>query len=86
MEVVRYLLTTDIDINQINKLGWTALLEAVILGDGGEAYQQIVGLLLDAGADQSIGDNEGVTAHEHAKASNQRDITKLLEKSQSNRN
>ena len=58
-EVVRYLLTTDIDIDQINKLGWTALLEAVILGDGGETYRTIVSLLLEAGADTSIGDNEG---------------------------
>ncbi len=86
VDVVRYLLTTDIDINQINKLGWTALLEAVILGDGGATYQQIVGLLLDAGADLSIGDNEGVNALEHAKARNQREITKLLENSQSSGN
>ena len=36
VEVVRYLLEeTDVDVDHVNNLGWTALLEAVILGDGG---------------------------------------------------
>ena len=33
---------TDIDVNHVNDLGWTALLEAVILGDGGERHQEVV--------------------------------------------
>ena len=49
-ETVRILLATEIDIDHVNNLGWTALLEAVILGDGGPVYQEIVGLLIDAGA------------------------------------
>ena len=51
----------------MNNLGWTALLEAVILGDGGEAHTEIVRLLLAAGADRSIADRDGVTALEHAR-------------------
>ena len=43
-----------------------ALLEAVILGDGGPIYQEIVGLLVDAGAKQ-IPDRDGVTPLEHAR-------------------
>ena len=78
VEVVRYLLTTAVDIDHVNKLGWTALLEAVILGDGGPTYQQIVTLLLDAGADLAIGDHQGVTALEHAKARGQTAIAVLL--------
>lgn len=80
VEVVRYMLTTRVDVNQINRLGWTALLEAVILGDGGKTYRKIVRLLVEAGADTSIGDHDGVTALEHARACNQREIIKLLEK------
>lgn len=57
---------TSIDVNHVNRLGWTALLEAVILGDGGPAHQQIVGLLLDAGADPAIADGDGVTPLAHA--------------------
>ena len=51
-ETVRILLGTDIDIDHVNNLGWTALIEAVILGDGGPVFQEIVGLLVDAGAAQ----------------------------------
>src|SRR6185503_6019834 len=39
---VRRVVQTDIDVNHLNDLGWTALLEAVILGDGSTAYHQIV--------------------------------------------
>jgi hypothetical protein len=35
VETVRLLLGTAIDVDHVNNLGWTALLEAVILGDGG---------------------------------------------------
>jgi uncharacterized protein len=38
---VRRVVRTSIDVNQVNDLGWTALLEAVILGDGSKRYQQI---------------------------------------------
>ena len=59
-ETVRILLATDIDIDHVNDLGWTALIEAVILGDGGPVFQEIVGLLVDAGA-KSIPDRDGNT-------------------------
>jgi uncharacterized protein len=64
-ETVRILLATAIDVDHVNNLGWTALIEAVILGDGGPLYQEIVGLLVDAGA-QNIPDQDGVTPLEHA--------------------
>lgn len=79
VDVVRYLLTTEVDVNHVNKLGWTALLEAVILGDGGPTYQKIVALLIDNGADVTIGDSQGITALEHARAKKQNVITELLE-------
>jgi ankyrin repeat protein len=79
VDVVRYLLTTDIDVNQVNNLGWTALLEAVILGDGRITYQKIVDLLLNNGADQTIGDDQGVTPLQHARSRQQEEIVRLLE-------
>jgi ankyrin repeat protein len=65
-ETVRILLATDIDVDHVNNLGWTALLEAVILGDGGPVYQEIVGLLVDAGA-KNIPDRDGKIPLEHAR-------------------
>ena len=66
VEYVRRVVKTDIDVNHVNDLGWTALLEAVILGDGGKRYQEIVKILLDAGADRNLADRNGVTALAHA--------------------
>ena len=66
VDYVRRVVRTDIDVNHVNDLGWTALLEAVILGDGSERYQDVVATLLAAGADRRIPDRNGVTALEHA--------------------
>ena len=38
VETVKLLLTTKIDVNHVNNLGWTCLLEIVILGDGGARH------------------------------------------------
>lgn len=69
---------TDIDVDHVNDLGWTALLEAVILGDGGRAHQKIVALLLAAGADRGLADADGTTALEHAERRGFGEIAALL--------
>ncbi|MET0965714.1 MAG: ankyrin repeat domain-containing protein [Nakamurella sp.] len=68
VDYVRRVVSTGINVNHINDLGWTAMLEAVVYGDGSEPYQQIVGILLAAGADPGIADANGRTALEHAQA------------------
>lgn len=78
VDYVRRVVQTDIDVNHVNDLGWTALLEAVILGDGSEPYQQIVSILLDAGADRSIGDHDGVTPLQHAQSKGQAEVAATL--------
>ncbi len=78
VEYVRRVVQTDTDVNHVNDLGWTALLEAVILGDGSDPYQEIVRILLAAGADPSIADNDGVTALEHAVAMGQSEVAAIL--------
>ncbi|MET9515378.1 ankyrin repeat domain-containing protein [Streptomyces sp. NPDC002994] len=54
------------EVDHVNRLGWTALLEAVILGDGGRTHQEIVELLLTAGATPDLPDADGVTPLAHA--------------------
>ena len=66
VDYVQRVVETGIDVNHVNNIGWTALLEAVILGDGGQRHQDIVRILLNAGADASIPDGDGVTAVRHA--------------------
>ncbi len=78
VETVRILLATRININLVNNLGWTALLEAVILGDGSAAYVEIVRLLVEAGADVTIADQDGVNALQHAERRNFKDIASLF--------
>lgn len=72
------LAVTDIEVDHVNRLGWTALLEAVILGDGGPAHQEIVRLLLAAGADRELADGDGVTALAHAERRGYAGIAELL--------
>lgn len=79
VDYVRRVVQTDIDVNHVNNLGWTALLEAVILGDGGPEHQQIVQILLDAGADPAIADRDGTTALQHARSSGYTEIVRILE-------
>ncbi|QKW10406.1 ankyrin repeat domain-containing protein [Streptomyces sp. NA04227] len=69
---------TDMDVDHVNRLGWTALLEAVILGDGGLPHQEIVELLLTAGATVDLPDGDGVTALEHAERRGFSEIAGLL--------
>jgi ankyrin repeat protein len=80
VETVRYLLSeTDVDVDHVNKLGWTALLEAILLSDGGPRHQEIVRLLIEAGADTDLADKDGVKPLSHARARGQREIAAILE-------
>jgi len=78
-DIVAELLATEIDVDHVNRPGWTALIEAVILGDGGPVYQDIVRLLLDAGAGAGIADKDGVTPLGHARQRGFTEIVALLE-------
>lgn len=79
VETVKLLLTTRIDVNHVNSLGWTCLLEAVILGEGGPKHQEIVRLVLKAGANASIADKKGDTALSHARTRGFTQIIAILE-------
>ncbi|MEP6067550.1 MAG: ankyrin repeat domain-containing protein [Paracoccaceae bacterium] len=78
-EVVARLVTGGAPLDHVNNLGWTALMEAVVLGDGGSDHIQTVRILVDAGANKSITDRDGVTPLQHAKARGYAEIQSLLE-------
>ena len=66
-EVVQALIDAKAPLDHVNNLGWTAVMEAVVLGDGGQRHQQTLKALLDAGANARLPDRDGVTPLDHAK-------------------
>lgn len=79
-ETVRELLKTKIEIDHVNRLGWTALLETIILSDGGPTHQDIMQQLIAAGANVSLADGEGVSPLTHARQRGYREMVEMLEK------
>ena len=77
-ETVRTLIRAGVPVNHVNDPGWTALQEAVVYGDGSSRYVDVVGQLLDAGADPSIRDDRGRTALQNAQQRGQREVAALL--------
>jgi len=80
VDYVRRVVKLSIDVNHVNKLGWTALLECVVLGDGSKKYREIAQILKDAGADVRIRDRDGVDAVEHARRKGYVEIVNILSK------
>lgn len=81
LEVVKLLVNTaGFPKDHINNLGWTALLEAVLLSDGGQVHIAIVAALIDGGSDVNIADKNGMTPLRLAKKQGYNEMVKLLEK------
>ena len=76
--IVARLLETDVEVDHVNRLGWTALLEAIILGGGDAAHVEVVRLLVEAGADVNLADGQGVTPLAHAKQSGYDEMVAIL--------
>ena len=76
--VVRELIGAGAPLDHVNNLGWTALIEAVILGNGGLRHTETVRALVEAGADPTISDRAGVTPLQHAQARGYSSIVSIL--------
>lgn len=75
---VRILIDAGVPVNHVNNLGWTAMQEAILLNNGGPRQQQVVSMLLAAGADPDIRDPEGRTALQNAQRLGFGEIATLL--------
>ena len=60
-EVVKALIDAGSPLDHVNNLGWTAVIEAIVLGDGGSNHQRCLRHLLDAGANPNLPDKSGTT-------------------------
>jgi ankyrin repeat protein len=60
-EVVRMLIAAKAPLDHVNNLGWTALIESIVLGDGGKSHTDTLDALVKAGANLNLADRQGVT-------------------------
>ena len=60
-EVVRELIRAGAPLDHVNNLGWTALIESIVLGDGGPRHTDTLAALIEAGANVNLADREGRT-------------------------
>ncbi|MES2611596.1 MAG: ankyrin repeat domain-containing protein [Pseudomonadota bacterium] len=59
--VVRQLIAAGAPLDHVNNLHWTALIESIVLGNGGARHQATLKALVKAGASQSLTDRQGNT-------------------------
>jgi ankyrin repeat protein len=59
VEVVRTLIRAGAPLDHVNNLGWTALIESIVLGDGGPRHLATLTALVDAGANVNLADRNG---------------------------
>lgn len=77
-EVVRRLIAAGAPLDHVNNLHWTALIESIVLGDGGPRHQRTLAALVDAGADLQLADRQGNTPLQLARARGYRAMVEKL--------
>jgi len=78
--VVRQLIAAGAPLDHVNNLHWTAMIEAIVLGQGGVRHQAVLQALLAAGASTRLTDREGNTPLALAKARGYAAMVDMLEK------
>ena len=79
-EVVRTLIAARAPLDHVNNLQWTALIESIVLGDGGSNHTEALRALVEAGANVNIPDGSGATPLTLARSRGHRDMVAILEK------
>ncbi len=78
--VVRQLIAAGAPLDHVNNLHWTAVIESIVLGDGGPRHQATLQALIDAGANLQLADRSGQTPLALAKARGFTAMVSMLEK------
>jgi ankyrin repeat protein len=77
--VVRQLIKAGAPLDHVNNLHWTAVIEAIVLGDGGARHQATLKALLDAGASTQLTDRSGATPLQLARARGYSAMVQMLQ-------
>jgi len=78
-QVVRALIRAAAPLDHVNNLGWTALIESIVLGDGGPRHTDTLRALIEAGANVNLADRNGQTPLALARSRRHADMVKLLQ-------
>ena len=77
--VVKQLIAAGAPLDHVNNLHWTALIESVVLGDGGKNHTETARLLIEAGANRALTDSSGKTALMLARERGFKNMMQVLE-------
>lgn len=77
--IVRQLIAAGAPLDHVNNLHWTAVIEAIVLGDGGPRHQACLRALLDAGASTQLADRAGRTPLQLARERGHAAMVRMLE-------
>jgi uncharacterized protein len=80
VEVVRTLIGAGAPLDHVNNLGWTALIESIVLGDGGARHTETLRALVESGANVNLADRDGRTPRALARAKGYDAMVRLLER------
>ena len=80
VEIVRLLIRAGAPLDHVNNLGWTALIESIVLGDGGPRHTATLKALVDAGANVNLADRSGDTPLALARRQGHREMVSILER------
>jgi ankyrin repeat protein len=80
-EVVRTLIAAGAPLDHVNNLQWTALIESIVLGNGGKNHTETLRALVDAGTSVNIPDGSGSTPLQLARNRGYQAMVAILEKS-----
>ncbi|MGH6767901.1 MAG: ankyrin repeat domain-containing protein [Xanthobacteraceae bacterium] len=78
VEIVRALIAAKAPLDHVNRRGWTALIEAIVLGSGSRNHIATVKALVEAGADVDIKDASGATALSYARQRGYDEMVQIL--------
>ena len=76
--VVRQLIQAGAPLDHVNNLHWTAVIESIVLGDGGPRHQATLQALINAGASVRLTDRHGQTPLQLARARGYAEMVRML--------